>query len=88
MLANPQDLKNRSGTVEMFAVAVDVLGHHRAACSRVGELGKRGFAKKTRPKTLSSKTISSKREDNFIHDIFIQKRVHPMTLSSKNGFVQ
>ena len=39
-------------------------------------------------KTLSSKTISSKREDNFIHDTFIQKRVHPMTLSSKNGFVQ
>ena len=23
---------------------LDVLGHHRAACSRVGELGKRGFA--------------------------------------------
>ena len=50
--------------------------------------------KKTHPKTLSSKTISSKREDNFIPDIFIQKRVHPMTrvrpmtLSSKNGFVQ
>ena len=40
------------------------------------------------PKTLSSKTISSKREDNFIHDTFIPKRVHPMTLSSKNGFVQ
>ena len=40
------------------------------------------------PKTLSSKTISSKTEDNFIHDTFIQKRVHPMTLSSKNGFVQ
>ena len=25
------------------AVSLDVLGHHRAACSRVGELGKRGF---------------------------------------------
>ena len=39
------------------------------------------------PKTLSSNTISSKTEDNFIHDIFIQKRFHPMTPSSKNGFI-
>ena len=44
--------------------------------------------KHVHPKTLSSKTISSKREDNLIHDTFIQKRIHPMTLSSKNGFVQ
>ena len=34
------------------------------------------------PKTLSSKTISSKTEDTFI-----QKRFHPMTLSSKTIFI-
>ena len=53
---------------------------------RLGTLSSK--VEKTHPKTLSSKTISSNTEDNFIHDTFIQKRVHPMTLSSKNGFVQ
>ena len=49
---------------------------------------KKLIQKHFRPKTLSSKTISSKTEDNFIHDTFIPKRFHPLTPSSKNGFVK
>ena len=77
---------------------LDCLGHHRSACPVAGVLGRLGTVsskleensskKHFHPKTLSSKTISSKTEDNFIHDTFIQKRFHPMTVSSKNGFVQ
>ena len=39
------------------------------------------------PKTLSSKNISSKTEDNFIHDTFIQNQFRPLTLSSKTTFI-
>ena len=54
---------------------------------RGGQRGRLGITDHVQ-KHFHPKTLSSKREDNFIHDTFIQKRVHPMTLSSKNGFVQ
>ena len=44
--------------------------------------------RKKLPETLSSKTLSS--TNTFVPNYFIQNRrqFHPMTLSSKNGFVQ
>ena len=36
-------------------------------------------------KHFHPKTVSSKKENNFIHDNFIPKRFHPRTVSSKNG---
>ena len=44
--------------------------------------------KKLIQKHFHPKTLSSKREGNFIHNTFIQKRVHPMTLSSQTFFIQ
>ena len=86
----------RDGQPPEVRRAVEVV---RSLAARIGQVGlgtlssklqkkKNLIQKHFRPKTLSSKTISSKREDNFIHDTFIQKHFHPKTLSSKNTFIQ
>ena len=51
------------------------------------QIRKKNSSKNTFIQKHLTKTISSKTEDNFIHDTFIPKRFHPMTLSSQTTFI-
>ena len=75
-------------TFDLARVVRALFEHGTCRCfHRLGTLSSK-FEKKLIQKNTFVQTISSKTADNFIHDSFIPKWFHPLTLSSKTGFIQ